>query len=256
MLAPFLFPLLALMRLHGQPDLTTLSLCWLILEAHRSLTRLSSGQVTIQSQSMTLNHILSGLIWMVLRRPTLLTITILLLRIGLRELCKLLHSQTMHEHLKLVPTVEITLPGLLIVWDLLEIGRAMQHLMYGLFSLKMHQTKGHACSVSELPVPFLCQMEADLIHNFSKLHAAGEMESTPTYAPSTSMTGLCNHLVAEHLEEWVDGCDKLNIKITVKEARTHVDKLWQHRRQHVPEAPSPGIRKQYLNEVFIDTIIA
>ena len=65
MLAPFLFPLLALMRLHGQPDLMTLSLHWLILEAHQSLTRLSSGRVTIQSQSMTLNLILSGLIWMV-----------------------------------------------------------------------------------------------------------------------------------------------------------------------------------------------
>ena len=208
---------------------------------------------------MTLNLILSGLIWMVLQRPTLLTVTILLLHIGLcelHELHKLLHSQTMHEHLKLVPTVEIALPGLLIVWDLLEIGRAMQHLMYGLFSLKMHRTKGCACSTSELPVPFLCQMEADLIHNFSKLHATSEMESTPTYAPSTSTTGLCNHLVAEHLEEWVDSCDKLNIKITVKEARTHVDKLWQRRGQHVPEAPSPGIRKQYSNEVFIDTIVA
>ena len=142
------------------------------------------------------------------------------------------------------------------MWDLLEIGRAMQHLMYGLFSLKMHQTKGRACSASELPIPFLCQMEADLIHNFSKLHTAGEMESTPTYAPSTSTTGLRNHLVAEHLEEWVDSCDKLNIKITAKEARTHVDKLWQHRGQHVPEASSPGIRKQYLNKVFIDAIIA
>ena len=146
----------------------------------------------------------------------------------------------MHEHLELVTTVEIALPGLLIMWDLLEIGRAMQHLMYGLFSLEMHRTKGRACSASELPVPFLCQMEADLIHNFSKLHATGEMESTPTYAPSALTTGLCNHLVAKHLEEWVDGCDKLNIKITVKEARTHVDKLRQCRGQHVLEAPSPG----------------
>lgn len=95
MLAPFLFPLLTLMRLHGQPDLTTLSLRRLILDACQSLTHLSSGQVTIQSQSMTLNLILSGLIWMVLRRPTLLTVTILLLCIGLRklhELHELLHS--------------------------------------------------------------------------------------------------------------------------------------------------------------------
>ena len=148
-LAPFLFPLLTLMRLCNQLNSMTLSLHWLFLEAHPSFTHLSLKQVTIHLQSMTLILILSGLIWMVLQHPTLLTITIVLLHIGLHKLHKLLHNQIMCEHLELVPTVEIALPGLPIMWDLLEIGRAMQHLIYELFSLRMHQIKGCAYSVSK-----------------------------------------------------------------------------------------------------------
>ncbi|KAJ7463230.1 hypothetical protein FB451DRAFT_463925, partial [Mycena latifolia] len=79
-----------------------------------------------------------------------------------------------------------------------------------------------------------------------------------TFSGSTSSGVLRKHLYENHLDAWVEGCDKLKITIKAKEAIKHVEE-YRNRKQHTTgTAPNPKPetkRTAFSQEAFVDAIV-
>lgn len=81
---------------------------------------------------------------------------------------------------------------------------------------------------------------------------------TKHFATSTSTSSIRDHFAADHIDEWVAGCDKLNIKITAKTVQGAVA---NSRRERGEGQGNTGVsaedarRPSFTHEVFIDAIV-
>jgi len=58
-----------------------------------------------------------------------------------------------------------------------------------------------------------------------------------------------------HLDEWVEECDKRDIKITAAEVKPSVDSYWRWKGQmHSCPGADPCTQKKYSNEAFVDVL--
>ncbi|KAJ7463220.1 hypothetical protein FB451DRAFT_1043180, partial [Mycena latifolia] len=89
-------------------------------------------------------------------------------------------------------------------------------------------------------------------------HATDSHAKLTTFSGSTSSGVLRKHLYENHLDAWVEGCDKLKITIKAKEAIKHVEE-YRNRKQHTTgTAPNPKPetkRTAFSQEAFVDAIV-
>lgn len=90
-------------------------------------------------------------------------------------------------------------------------------------------------------------------------HAANPAEPPSRFNTSTATGPLRQHLFKVHLEEWVETCDKEDIKIVASEAREHVE---AYRKERGASTTAPGghfpnvERRKYSSEAFVDALAA
>jgi hypothetical protein len=91
---------------------------------------------------------------------------------------------------------------------------------------------------------------------FRQQHAIGMRNKNSTFSLKTGTGVLCRHLFEHHAKKWIEGCDKLRIPITAKEAQQAVADY--HHRKGQPSANSnehmkPG--RPFSQEAFVDAIV-
>ncbi len=76
------------------------------------------------------------------------------------------------------------------------------------------------------------------------------------YSKNTGTDGPRKHLISDHLEEWVDGCDQLGITITAQAALAPVEAYRLHKCDAPPAASSGQSQShpEFSNEAFADAI--
>ena len=65
---------------------------------------------------------------------------------------------------------------------------------------------------------FTCRLQADALA-FRQQHAMGTRKKNAKFSIKTGTGVLRRHLFEHHADKWIEGCDKLRIHITAKEAR-------------------------------------
>jgi len=89
-----------------------------------------------------------------------------------------------------------------------------------------------------------------------RMHSADPTESCSHFSTSTATGTLRQHLYKFHLDKWVAECDKLNIKITAKDAQSVVDSYRQRKGQvSKQENADLGPHKKYSPEAFVDALV-
>ncbi|THH19265.1 hypothetical protein EUX98_g8810 [Antrodiella citrinella] len=81
------------------------------------------------------------------------------------------------------------------------------------------------------------------------------------YSVTTGTDPLRTHLLSEHLELWVDGCDRLNIEITAKKAQTAVEQYRQKKGQDSVNMQRSGLESErpeektpFSREAFVEAL--
>lgn len=78
-----------------------------------------------------------------------------------------------------------------------------------------------------------------------------------TYGTSTSTSGHRKHLCDNHMEEWVDSCDALGIKISgkavIKQAEAYRVRR-DGRQAHADQSDGSNKRPEFSNEAFVDAL--
>jgi hypothetical protein len=88
-----------------------------------------------------------------------------------------------------------------------------------------------------------------------RTHSADSNEPRSKFSTNTSTSSLRAHLFKFHLDEWVEECDKRDIKITAAEAKPSVNSYRRQKGQtHSCPGADPGTRKKYSNEAFVDAL--
>ena len=87
-------------------------------------------------------------------------------------------------------------------------------------------------------------------------HASGNRKRVHSFGLNTGTTTLRQHLVLEHIGDWVTSCDKLGIEITAETVAKEVANF-----RGESEQPEYGTNKKpecrnYLREAFVDAILA
>ena len=121
--------------------------------------------------------------------------------------------------------------------------------MYGNFlrNLKVIATYVYCASKS---IFFLTEMKKnDWIYR--QAHAVNSTHHISHFGINTSTSNLRKHLFADHIGDWVDSCQKLNIPITAVAA---LEAIRQYRKEPVA-TPLESERPQYSKEAFIDAMI-
>ena len=95
---------------------------------------------------------------------------------------------------------------------------------------------------------------------FSQQHETNPMIEVVSYSDTTSTTVLRKHLADNHLATWVQGCDQLNISISLsgKLKKDIEDYRRQTKSQGSPESTnekSDQPRTQFSPEAFVDAIM-
>jgi hypothetical protein len=86
---------------------------------------------------------------------------------------------------------------------------------------------------------------------FRHAHKSNPSYDIAKFSTTTGTGTLRKHLSGEHIEEWVTGCDDLNIKITAKGALPAVREF-----RAEPESTSlEGGRQEYTKEGFVEAIL-
>ena len=92
------------------------------------------------------------------------------------------------------------------------------------------------------------------------MHAADPAHEVSVYSLSTGTGTLRHYFYTSHLEEWVDGCDRLKIKITATTALPFVkryrDRTSQEGGADAENETCPKSRpRPYSSEGFIDALV-
>ena len=90
-------------------------------------------------------------------------------------------------------------------------------------------------------------------------HVSNSHVKVQPFKNTTGTTVLRNHLANEHVENWVETCDKFKISITAQVAQKAVNAFQQRRGQpqeslNHSEGPVPHVR-EYSREAFVDAIV-
>ena len=77
------------------------------------------------------------------------------------------------------------------------------------------------------------------------------------FKKTTGTTVLRNHLANEHIENWVDTCDKFKISIMAQVAQKAINAYRQRRGQpQTDDSQAPPLQvRQYSREAFVDAIV-
>lgn len=80
---------------------------------------------------------------------------------------------------------------------------------------------------------------------------------TKHFATSTSTSSIRDHFAADHIDEWVAGCDKLNIKITAKTVQSVVaDSRHERGKGQGKGVPAEDTKRPtFTHEAFVDAIV-
>lgn len=93
----------------------------------------------------------------------------------------------------------------------------------------------------------------------SQQHESNPKVDVASYSNTTSTTVMRKHLAENHLSAWVDGCDRLNIKISAsRNIQKDIDSFrWQTQNQPLGETDEEAnpSRAQYSPEAFVDAIM-
>ena len=84
----------------------------------------------------------------------------------------------------------------------------------------------------------------------------GTRKKVSTFSLKTATGVLRRHLYEHHTDSWIEGCDKLRIPITAKDAQRVVSE-YRHRNGQAGanNAENSRTRRPFSNEAFIDAII-
>lgn len=90
-------------------------------------------------------------------------------------------------------------------------------------------------------------------------HISSSHVKVQPFKKTTGTTVLRNHLANDHIENWVETCDKFKISITAQVAQKAVNAYQQRRGQPQESAnfsagPVPHVR-EYSREAFVDAIV-
>jgi len=90
-------------------------------------------------------------------------------------------------------------------------------------------------------------------------HTGNSHVKVQPFKNTTGTTVLRAHLANEHIENWVETCDKFKISITAQVAQKAVNAYRQRRGQPQEassrsEGPVPHVR-EYSREAFVDAIV-
>lgn len=72
-----------------------------------------------------------------------------------------------------------------------------------------------------------------------KIHAINKGHKVQQYEYLTSISGLHQHLMKDHLDDWVKSCDKADIKITANRAKAVVDEYCCCQEEYVLDSSNP-----------------
>ncbi|KAJ7027234.1 hypothetical protein C8F04DRAFT_1399602 [Mycena alexandri] len=89
-------------------------------------------------------------------------------------------------------------------------------------------------------------------------HAVDLHVESKKFASSTSSGVLRKHLYKNHLDAWVEGCDKLKIPINAKEASKHVDAYRSRKGQNTGASSNSELgqkRTEFSQEAFVDALV-
>jgi hypothetical protein len=82
------------------------------------------------------------------------------------------------------------------------------------------------------------------------IHETNPEHRVAQFGMKTATGPLRRHLFENHIDAWVDACDKMGIKIKAKEAQVPVQEYRQER-----PSQSESDRKPYSKEAFVDAIV-
>ncbi|KAF7358762.1 HAT family dimerization domain-containing protein [Mycena sanguinolenta] len=89
-------------------------------------------------------------------------------------------------------------------------------------------------------------------------NSANPHVGTTKFSTNTSTGVLRKHLYEHHLAAWVEGCDRMKIPITAKEAAPHVEqyRIRKNQKTSSTSTQEPGRqRTQFSQEAFVDAIV-
>lgn len=104
---------------------------------------------------------------------------------------------------------------------------------------------------------FTCRLQADALA-FRQQHTMGTRKKNAKFSIKTGTGVLHRHLFEHHANKWIEGCDKLRIPITAKEAQRALTD-YRHRKGQVnanansTEHSKPG--RPFSQEAFVDAIV-
>ena len=88
-----------------------------------------------------------------------------------------------------------------------------------------------------------------------KIHAINKGHKVQQYEYLTSTSGLCQHLMKDHLDDWVKSCDKADIKITANKAKAVVDEYHHHQGEYVLDLSNPTSWPKFSKMAFVDAMV-
>ena len=101
----------------------------------------------------------------------------------------------------------------------------------------------------------ICGYPADAL-KFRQQHAMGTRKKATTFSVKTGTGVLRRHLYEHHANSWIEGCDKLHIPITAKEAQQVVsDYRHQNGQASTNNTEDSETRRPFSNEAFVDAIV-
>jgi hypothetical protein len=84
----------------------------------------------------------------------------------------------------------------------------------------------------------------------------GARKKTSTFSLKTGTGVLRKHLYEHHADSWIEGCDKLRIPITAKDAqRAVLDYRRRNGQASANTAEDSKTRRPFSHEAFVDAII-
>ena len=84
-------------------------------------------------------------------------------------------------------------------------------------------------------------------------HAVDSSHHILNFELGTGSSNLRNHLITNHLEEWVSSCDDLNIEISACSALPAISKY--HNEPVNTSTPLESECQKYSKEAFVDALV-
>lgn len=85
-------------------------------------------------------------------------------------------------------------------------------------------------------------------------HTVNPTHEVFSYSFGTGVSTLRAHLVNEHIEQWVESCDKFKIPITAEAAKGPVANYRASGGASAPSSDRPPNIREYSYEAFVDAI--